>query len=56
MNRSVWTNKKFSGKFHGYYESDSRGERIFVLKRFTGKPLAKVYESHEAAKAVGWKN
>ncbi len=56
MRQSVWTSKKFAGKFSGHFERDSGGERIFVLKRREGgKPMRKVYESQEAAKAVGFK-
>lgn len=55
MRLSVWKNRKFAGKFSGHFERDSGDERVFVLKRRDGKPMRKVYESPEAAKAVGWK-
>lgn len=54
--KRLWKNRKFAGKFEGHYERDSAGERVFVLKRrYGGSTMRKVYESHEAAKAVGWK-
>jgi hypothetical protein len=47
----VWSHKKFGKKtFEGFYAFD-RGERVFELncgaRRIT-------FESHEAAKALGW--
>lgn len=57
MKRNIWYKKSGALKsrpFYGYYERDSRGERIFVLIALK-EPLRRiVFESHQMAKSVGW--
>lgn len=58
MKGSNWKNKKYSGVFLGTYVAGAYGERNFVLKRARSKnqkPLHIAFESHEAAKALGWR-
>jgi hypothetical protein len=56
-----WKHKNHPGSFTGHYVRDADGERNFVLKRvlgdgIPGKRLRRItFESHEAAKALGWK-
>ena len=55
--KSVWEHKsKFKGKpFKGSY-SFHRGERVFELTQITiGKKRVITFESHQAAKNLGWK-
>lgn len=58
--KRAWKHKSHPGTFTGHYVRDADGERNFVLKRVldkqTGKKLRRItFESHEAAKALGWK-
>jgi hypothetical protein len=55
MKRNIWFNKKF-GKtaFIGFYEKDSKGERIFVLIGLKAPFRRIAFESHQLAKSVGW--
>jgi hypothetical protein len=51
MKGSNWKHSMYRGNFLGTYERDKRGERVFVLKG--NKNVT--FESHEAAKRLGWK-
>lgn len=55
MKRNFWYKKQF-GKtaFFGFYERDSKGERIFVLIALKEPFRRIVFESHQMAKSVGW--
>lgn len=55
MRRNIWYNKK-AGKtgFIGFYEVDSKGERIFVLIALKAPFRRVAFESHQMAKSVGW--
>lgn len=54
MKGSIWKHKKYKARdYRGTYRRNSDGEREFVLR--CEKPAHNVsFESHEAAKALGW--
>lgn len=47
----MWSHKKYGKNFKSSYERDKKGERIFVL---TKDKKRVTFESHEAAKKLGW--
>ena len=52
----VWTNKKFGKReFEGFHEFSSKKVRVFVLSPLDGKSQDKVFDSFQAAVALGWK-
>lgn len=53
---AVWSNKKFKTReYRGHYEYRN-GERAFALCAVlkNGKKVSEKFESHEAAKKLGW--
>ena len=55
---SIWNHKKYGKKeYTGRYGFDMKTGRVFVLmgKLSNGKDNNIVFESHESAKALGWK-
>lgn len=54
MPGGFWKNRKYPGTYRGSYARDKDGERIYVLKKEGGGRRI-TFESHEAAKALGWK-
>lgn len=49
-----WKFKSQKSLFVSKYERDRKGERVFVLTRISGKTKRVTFESHEAAKKLGW--
>lgn len=51
-----WYHKKYKRSFIGHYERDSQGQRIFTLEGYGSKLKYNhlVFESHQAAKKLGW--
>ena len=50
----IWKHKKFKSAFIGFYERDSKGERVFVLISMK-EPLRRItFESWQMAKSQGW--
>lgn len=53
---SQWKHKKYPKKiYQGNYGIDSKKERVFILARIKDRPHNVTFESHEAAKTLGWK-
>lgn len=56
IKEKYWVHKKYKRYFKGKYETDSQGERIFVLQGLENKLSYKriVFESWQSARNNGW--
>lgn len=54
MKKGIWKNKRYPGEFTGSYEWFC-GERIFELTAKPPRTRKVTFESHEAAKGLGWR-